>query len=223
MRRLRAAGIRGEPITVVVKPGVYPMTEPVTFLPEDSGGAGAPITYERRAQQGAVFTGGRAITGWTRSAGILWKARVPGDGRDWTFRQLFVNGQRRRRARMPETGMLPVQSATRIDTSGWAGAEPPASERDRWSFQFKPGDIDAQWKNLSDTEVVVLQFWTEARLRIKAIDAKNHAVLFTGRSWRPLTWSGGYYVDNVFEGLVCAGLLVPRSRGGRRLLPPASR
>ena len=51
----------------------------------------------------------------------------------------------------------------------------------------------------------MLQFWTEARLRIKAIDAKNHAVLFTGGSWRPLTWSGGYYVDNVFEGLRMPG------------------
>jgi hypothetical protein len=30
-------------------------------------------------------------------------------------------------------------------------------------------------------------------------------VLFTGGSWRPLTWSGGYYVENVFEGLGTPG------------------
>ena len=139
--RLRAAGIRGEPITVVVKPGVYPMTEPVTFLPEDSGGAGAPITYGRRAHR-------RGVHRWpchhgldADGAGILWKARVPGDGRDWTFRQLFVNGQRRRRARMPETGMLPVQSATRIDTSGWAVQSPPPRSATDGRFSSSPATL----------------------------------------------------------------------------------
>jgi hypothetical protein len=50
-------------------------------------------------------------------------------------------------------------------------------------------------------EIVVLQFWTAARLRIEAIDDERDTVLFTGGSWRPLTWSFGYYADNVLEGL----------------------
>ena len=29
--------------------------------------------------------------------------------------------------------------------------------------------------------------------------------MFTGGSWRPLTWSFGYYVDNVAEGLAAPG------------------
>ncbi len=206
VRRMRASSARGEAITVLVKPGVYRVEETVEFHPEDSGTPGAPVTYETREPGRAVFSGGRLITGWTRGEGPIWRAEVPDAGRGvWTFRQLFVNGQRRPRARTPETGILPLQAPAQIDTSGWAGAEPPASERDRWSFRFRPGDIDRRWKNLGDAEVVVLQFWTEARLRIKAIDARNPAVLFTGRSWRPLTWSGGYYVDNVFDGLRTPG------------------
>lgn len=42
-------------------------------------------------------------------------------------------------------------------------------------------------------------------LRIKHIDEENHVVVFTGGSWRPLTWSNGYYVDNVKEGLAAPG------------------
>ncbi|MGC8640229.1 MAG: right-handed parallel beta-helix repeat-containing protein [Isosphaeraceae bacterium] len=215
LRRLRAAGVRGEPVTVLVKPGLYRVAEAVTFLPEDSGSPDAPVTYEASERGRAVFTGGRVVTGWTRGDGALWKAEAP-DARqgDWSFRQLFVNGQRRPRARLPEVGMYSLHAPAQIDASGWAGNPPPASERDRWSFQFKPGDIDKQWKNLSDVEIVVLQFWTEARLRIKAIDEKNHVAMFMGMSWRPLTWSGGYYVDNVYEGLRTPGSWhLDRARG----------
>jgi hypothetical protein len=51
----------------------------------------------------------------------------------------------------------------------------------------------------------VRQFWMAPRLRIQALDASQNAVLFTGGSWRPLTWSFGYYVDNVAEGLFLPG------------------
>ena len=42
MRRMRAAGIRGEPITVVVQPGVYPMEEPVDIPPRGLGRSWGP-------------------------------------------------------------------------------------------------------------------------------------------------------------------------------------
>ncbi len=53
-----------------------------------------------------VFSGGRAITGWRKGEGKLWVADVPGGRRPgkWYFQQLFVNGQRRVRARTPNEG-----------------------------------------------------------------------------------------------------------------------
>ena len=48
-------------------------------------------------------------------------------------------------------------------------------------------------------EVVILQYWMEARLRIEKIDEQEHIVTFTGSSWRPLDWTFGYYVENVAE------------------------
>ncbi len=50
-------------------------------------------------------------------------------------------------------------------------------------------------------EIVVVQFWTEARLRIKEIDENAHNVKFTGESWRPLSWSKAWFAENVFEAL----------------------
>ena len=75
----------------------------------------------------------------------------------------------------------------------------------RRSFQFRPGDLRQDWTNLEDVEVVVLQFWMASRLRIQSLDEQARSVLFTGGSWRPLTWSFGYYVDNVAQGLDAPG------------------
>ena len=48
-----------------------------------------------------------------------------------------------------------------------AGGAEPAKQ----AFRFEPGDIKKDWTNLKDVEIVVLQHWMEARLRIDKIDA----------------------------------------------------
>jgi len=87
--------------------------------------------------------------------------------------------------------------------AGWAGsiAGLKDDELARRSFRFRPGDLRQDWTNLENVEVVVLQFWMAPRLRIETLDERANSVLFSGGSWRPLTWSFGYYVDNVVQGL----------------------
>jgi len=100
-----------------------------------------------------------------------------------------------------------VAGAANGREAGWAGTLGGIKDDElaRRSFRFRPGDLRADWTNLEDVEVVVLQFWMAPRLRIQALDASQDSVLFTGGSWRPLTWSFGYYVDNVAEGLFVPG------------------
>ncbi len=195
------------PCGILFRGGTYRRVQPLVLRPDDGGRDGSPTIYESYPDEKAIFSGGTCISGWQRDKGPLWKVDLPEvkSGR-WYFRQLFVNGQRRLRPRLPKAGAFVPAGLPKMDTSGWMGVGPEAkSPLDLRAFQFQPGDIRKSWTNLDDVEVVVLQFWMEARLRIRAIDEKNHAVLFTGGSWRPLTWSGGYYVDNVFEALDTPG------------------
>ena len=54
-----------------------------------------------------VISGGRPIGGWQTGDGALWTARVDeAAAGTWNFHQLFVNGQRRVRARTPNQGYL---------------------------------------------------------------------------------------------------------------------
>jgi hypothetical protein len=75
----------------------------------------------------------------------------------------------------------------------------------RRAFKFNPGEIDPGWRNRDDVEIVVLQFWSEARQRIEAIDQVARTVRFTGDCFRPANWSLGWYAENVAEGLTEPG------------------
>lgn len=192
LKQVRAAEGKEGPIKVQVRGGEYLMSKPVVFTPEDSGTAACPITYEAYPGETPVFSGGKCITGFKPGEGELWVAEIPEvKAGKWYFRQLYVNRERRRRARLPQEGYYKVAGSGDMDN--------------KWGFQFNPGEIDKKWRNIEDVEIVVLQFWTEARLRIDSIDEAMNKVRFTGPAFRPLTWSGGWWVENVFEGLAQPG------------------
>lgn len=208
IRRLRRKEKLERPVTVRLRGGIYRRRGPFVLRPEDSGTEAGPVVYESSPGEKAVISGGRPISGWQKGEGPLWTVKLPEvKSGDWYFRQLFVGGRCRDRARLPKKGgMFAIAHLPKVDASGWMGAAPEAKGRlPLQAFQFRPGDIRKDWHNLDDVEVVVLQIWMEARLRIKHVDEKNHVVVFTGASWRPLTWSNGYYVENVREGLGTPG------------------
>lgn len=180
-----------EPIRVVLREGIYRLSEPLLLSPEDSGTADCPIVYTAAAGEKAVLSGGRVLRGWKRGSGELWTTEIPEvkEGK-WYFRQLFVNGERRGRARIPAQGQFPV-----------AGHADPHLR----SFKFAPGQLDPQWHNLEDVEIVVLQWWAESRLRIESIDQATNTVRFTGDCFRPADWAGGWFAENVREGLTQPG------------------
>jgi len=191
LRKGRGARKVRLPVAVLLRAGTYALRKPFVLEPQDSGTPEGPVVYTSCSGERAVLTGGRTLGGWKPAAGGMWTTEIPEvRAGSWYFRQLVVNGKRRQRAHLPKEGCYPV-----------AG---PADPQDR-AFRFRPGDILSTWANLSDVEIVLLQFWMEARLRIQRIDEPTDAVTFTGGSWRPLTWSRGYYVDNVAEALGTPG------------------
>ncbi|MBU4271672.1 MAG: right-handed parallel beta-helix repeat-containing protein [Planctomycetes bacterium] len=182
-----AKGKAQTPVNVVLRGGTYYLEEPLRLGPEDSGTANCPVAYTAYPGEKPVISGGKVIAGWKRGPGELWTADVPEvkQGK-WYFRQLFVNGQRRGRARLPARGQYPVKG--------------PAEPRFR-TFKFAPGQIDSKWRNLDDVEIVVIQWWAESRLRIESIDQTANVVRFTGDCFRSADWTDGWFAENVFEGL----------------------
>jgi hypothetical protein len=171
-------GRKGD-VNVVLRGGTYQLEEPLTFGPGDSASHKAAITYAAAPGEEVVISGGRPIGPW-RKEGDLLVADVPDAAADkWSFRELFVGGERRPRARHPNEDYFRVVQA---------------GPDNRTSFSFHPGDL-TQIGALGEAEVVFLHDWSVSRIRIKAIDEKSHAVTFTD----PIGASAPHYRINHFE------------------------
>jgi parallel beta-helix repeat protein len=200
-RKLKSRGS----VVVYLRGGLYTLTRPIVFTPQDSGSAAAPVTYAAYAGERPVLSGGRAIKGWTRGANGVWTTVIQEvkDGR-WRFNQLYVNGKLRRRARIPNEGFLRV--------AGFPEGTPKTVNyhTDCQSFEFRPGDIRPDWRNLEDVEVIVYHFWTDSHLPIQSIDTAKNIVTFKHKAGKVFTDDftedgARYIVENVYEGLDAPG------------------
>jgi len=207
IRRFRASTPEAarRAVRVVIAAGTYWLQEAFVLEPRDSGTPEAPVVYEAAPGARPIFSGGTPIRGWKKGPGELWQASIPQVARgEWYFNQLWVNGQRRGRARTPNDGYFTIVRKGPPAVDPATGAETP---QDRTAFVYRPGDI-RPWPDMEDANVVVFHSWEVSRLRIARVDEENHIVHFTGPAWWPFeTWGPGqrYYVENVREALDTPG------------------
>lgn len=206
IRKLKVDGELQQPVQVKVCGGTYFLRRPFVLKPEDSGTESCPVTYMAQAGEQPIFSGGRVITDWQltevngRKAWCVELTAVR-EGK-WRFRQLWVNGERRFRPRLPKRKWIHFAELIDItDQTPWNVGQSRA--------RFAPGDI-RKWRNLNDVEVVFLTLWRESRMPIARVDEKAGIVYFAKPSSTRLTEDfrmkpGRYYVDNVFEALDSPG------------------
>ncbi len=179
-------------IEVLFKGGTYILNKPILLRPEHGGTAACPVVYRARDGKPPVFSGGRVISGWTVRPDGVWSATLPEvKAGQWDFAQLFVNGQRRFRPRLPKQGyFVSVDDFEKTD-SGING------------FTYQSNDLDAAWANLTDVEFHVLHVWSASRMRAASIDPAIRAVRFP--KTRPFNayWSNfknrRFWAENVKE------------------------
>ncbi|MFQ6042753.1 MAG: right-handed parallel beta-helix repeat-containing protein [Candidatus Poribacteria bacterium] len=171
------------------------LSQPLTLTPEDSGSEDCPVIYSSYPGEEAVISGGRRITGWkqvTIEGKELYAVEIPEvrDGK-WFFRELWVNGQRRKRARHPNKGYLSVAEA------------PEVSSQTQWhegqtGFRFHEGDLK-NYKDINNAELIAMTRWVESHLPIANVDESERMVTFGKRSVFRLEPGDPYYVENSLE------------------------
>ncbi|MCC6446352.1 MAG: right-handed parallel beta-helix repeat-containing protein [Armatimonadetes bacterium] len=189
-----------EPVRVIIRKGTYSITEPLVLEPQDSGTKECPIVYAaENPKRKPVISGGRRIAGW-RKAGNLWVAELPQvRAGQWYFGALWVNGQRRTRARMPDKGYFFTAGKAPALKDPATGQE---TSRESSAFRFKPGDIK-NWKR-PDAQVVVYHSWETSIHHIASVDEAGRIVTFTGPAAWPFEYWGPnqrYHVENLPEAL----------------------
>lgn len=202
-QRRAAAGERPRPIVVAVRGGVYRLSEPLVFSPDDSGSADAPVIFRAYPNETPVLTGNAPIGPWRADGDGLWTADVPEVARgEWYFRTLFVNGRRAVPARTPNEGWY--ASGGPIDKLDRTTARNDPNTRKGFRFS---GDEIRPWRNLDDAVVVYHHCWTTSRHRITGIDAEQKIVRLSNPPNWPFGWwkEERYYVEYLAEALDAPG------------------
>lgn len=196
VREARMADPRPRPYTVFLRGGMYPLAQTLVFTPEDSGSADAPITYVAYGDGTPILSGGRTIEGWTETPDGLWVAEVPEvRAGNWYFHQLFVNGERRPRARHPNAGYLRTAGPLPEIENPQQPREDAAA---RIGFTYRPGDLQ-RWEGLEEVNVILYYDWDTSLHWIAALDEEAHTVRFTNPSqWPVCYWERDqrYHLEN---------------------------
>ena len=197
LRRARPALNR--PVTVAVRGGFYSLDKPLTLTPDDSGTAESPTVFAAYGDERPVISGGTVLAGWKIEENGWWQVELPEvRAGKWNVSQLFVNGRRRFRPRLPRDGYF------RIDKS--VPASPKAEGKGFDRFGFKPGDLSPGWHNLGDVEVMVFHYWHSSTFHIRELDEEDGVVTLAGRTvratgTRALSQGVRYVLANVREAL----------------------
>ena len=185
-----------QPITVYIRGGVYYISTPLVFTPQDSGTAALPITYEAYPNEVPVLSGGVTISGWQAGGTVggnqIYTTQIPAVASgSWYFHELFVNGARRTRARTPNTGFYNVNGT--VTTNG------PST------FQYDSGNINPAWAG-TGAEVVLLQYWEDTRSPIASVDASTLTVTLAGTAYTSASEPNApYWVENTISALDAPG------------------
>ena len=195
---------KDRPVTIYLKDGEYSISKPLVLGVDDSRRRDCPLVIKAYGSERPVISGGRKVDNWQKQDGGVWTTQLDDvkNGK-WYFTQLFVNGQRRYRAKTPNDGFYRV--------AGFPdGGRDVHYHTDCQRFEFKPGDIKSSWHNLDDVEVIVYHFWTDSHLPIQSIDTEANIVTFKHKAGKVFTddfTSDGarYVVENVYEELDSPG------------------
>jgi len=186
-RELRKAR-PGEAIEIVFADGVHPLSSPLHFGPEDSGTAEAPLRLIAAAGAHPVISGGVAIHGIEAKTDGHWEGKVEGP----PFEQLWVNGRRAVRARVPDQGFL---HSPAIREEPFEGAAKQAFELEdsavHWLKDLTPAER-------AGVQVIAYHKWDTTRRRLGSFSEKS--VTVTGAAmptWNRWDGKTGFVLENV--------------------------
>jgi hypothetical protein len=192
-------------ITVTFAGGTYPITETISFGPEDSPEGDFTVTCKAAPGETPVFSGGVPVAGWEKHDSNLWKAPLT---RDHKLRALYVNDQR---AVMACGQIVNAQG-------GWGEYIVKAGQAD-WAWQdgqtadgirYNASDLPEIIRNPRDVEIENQTTWNKNFIGVREIVRDGDSWVFKlqqpyGAIAQQIGWNAGlrlngrHIIHNAFE------------------------
>ncbi len=179
LRRVNDASA-SDGVTIVLRGGVYPLTDTLRLRPEDAGTEKAPTVFVAAKGEKPVFSGGVRVEGWRRpgeaemaalpvaARGNVWVADTPVfQGRRVEPRQLWVEGRRAVRARAQ---------------NGEDMARLIAWDRAKEEATIPVAALGGLTAVVDGLEMLILQQWEIAILRVKNVRVEGDRAVVTFHS-----------------------------------------
>jgi len=204
-----ASGATRQLVRVMIAPGQYALTAPLTFTPADSGQPGYPVVYQAETAGTVTLFGGLALGSVSPTAAGQ-TLTVPAPAIDAANMrggtQLFAEGRRATLARTPNVGSYWfVQNAVPV-------AGEPADQLGQEAFAPTP-DVLAVVNGLSSADrsraiLSIMQSWTSGRHRVSDLAAPAGSIRVKPRAkWKFLDFGTDqrYILENVPSALDAPG------------------
>ena len=170
--------------TCYIRGGTYYISSTIVFDNNDSGTIGNPVTFKAYEGEDPVFIGGEVITGWVDDTSSIVKAYISDvDNDTWRFDQLFEDGVRKRKARVPNSSV------------GYKNTSAGPSET-KVGFYTLPTWAPDEY---ADAQVVIWGSakWWQSTVPIQDINYTTERITFTHAVQNGTSTGDPYYIQGI--------------------------
>lgn len=210
VREMRAAETPTGPVTVLLRDGVYSLSQTLLLEARDSGSEQAPVTFRAYPSERPVLSGAAEIAGFVPAEGALVKADLAAQGlKGMAFRQLFMGSRRMILARYPNF------DPENPFTGGWAyveksaqgaGTQWDATTVGKRTLHYRPEDA-RQWADPTQGRVCIFpsfEWWNDF-VSISSVDPEQRAITLAANCSYRIGPDDRYYVMGLREELDAPG------------------
>ena len=190
-----------EAVTVWFREGTYIINETVEFTSDDRSN----VLYRSYPDEKVVFSGSRAITGWSETTinGVnAFVTDVEVNSDEDYFRSLFKGDKRLSRSIYPKEGTFKIADPS--ESEAIAGSHAP----DFFTFFvafYAHKDQILDFANASDVEVQIMHFWCDEHLPVHSVDASTGRIETTKPTAMRVRVDDNFVYHNVKEALSLPG------------------
>lgn len=200
LRSLKSRSEINDSVIIEIASGIYYIEKPLELNHYDGGSASMPVVFRGDKKNRPVICGGKRTPRFEEVSPSLWRTFIPEMLGEQKFEQLYVNGERRCRARTPNRGSwMHIKRSENYTTD---------AERNSMSLCVKKivvGNNDSDALKLingdaTDEALVVFHNrWDVQRERVNSISVSDSTIYvmgFLGPAWSKYYQQTRFYVEN---------------------------